>query len=316
MPSPNRLALTVLAWAVVLASAACQPATSAPPAAETAGPLAPEAAASPVVAGTEAGLPPAEPGSLLRTVQDRGRLVCGTKYDVPTFGYLSPETNKVEGFDIEVCRAIARHILGDPEAVEIKEALSRNRIPFLNEGVVDVVASTMTINEERLKEIDFSNVYFIASQALLLPVSNPATTLAELKGQRIGTVKGSTSEQNINAASEKDGLGLQVLLFDTYSEAVAAMDAGRVDAVTTDDIILYGFMRQQPDKWKVVGGPLSAEPYGIGVPKGQAALLSAVNDALAEFKQSGSWQKAYQTWITAETVPEPPADDWRSVTVP
>ena len=116
------LALTTLS--LTLGLAACQPDSSAPPA---------------------AGMEPAPEGTLLRAIQDRGKLVCGTKFDVPTFGYLNPETEAVEGFDVEVCKAIAEHILGDREAVEIKEAISKNRIPFLNEGVVDVVASTMTI---------------------------------------------------------------------------------------------------------------------------------------------------------------------------
>jgi ABC-type amino acid transport substrate-binding protein len=174
----------------------------------------------------------------------------------------------------------------------------------------------MTINAERLQEIDFSNVYFVAQQALLVPKKSNITLLSDLAGKRIGTVKGSTSEKNISTASEADGLGLEVSLFDTYSEAVAAMEAGRVDAVTTDDIILYGFVRQDPEKWMVVGGPLSAEPYGVGLPKGQAELLEAVNAAIADFKASGAWQEAYRSWVAADQVPEPPGDDWQAVGMP
>jgi putative glutamine transport system substrate-binding protein len=296
--------------AILLVLGACQPDSAAPT--DTGGaPAADTTAAAPA-----AGLPPAAEGSLLRKIQDRGKLVCGTKYDVPTFGYLNPETNAVEGFDVDVCKAIAMHIFGDREKVELKEAISKNRIPFLNEGVVDVVASTMTINADRLKEIDFSNVYFVAGQALLVPNKSNVTLLSDLKGKRIGTVKGSTSEKNIAAASEKDALALEVTLFDTYSEAVAAMDAGRVDAVTTDDIILYGFVRQDPGKWMVVGGPLSAEPYGVGVPKGETALLEVVNAAVADMKTSGAWEESYKRWIPAGTVPPVPPDDWQAVTTP
>ncbi|MFN3929693.1 MAG: transporter substrate-binding domain-containing protein, partial [Thermoflexus sp.] len=200
----------------------------------------------------------------------------------------------------------------DPNAVEIKEAISKNRIPFLKEGVVDIVASTMTINEERLKEIDFSIVYYVAGQSLLVPKNSPINGLQDLKGKRVGTVKGSTSEKNIRAVSEQQGLNIEVVLFDTYSEAVAAMDAGRVDAVTTDDIILYGFVRKEPDKWKVVGDRFTVEPYGVGVKKGEKELLEVVNTVIKELKTSGRWKEIYKKWIPSDTVPEPPPDDWRA----
>ncbi len=282
-----------IGWVLALLIAACQAPAGTPPAKKGRAPLAPE-------------------GTLLRKIQDRGKLICGTKYDIPTFGYLNPRTNQVEGFDVEICRAVAEYIFGDPNAVEIKEAISKNRIPFLKEGVVDIVASTMTINEERLKEIDFSIVYYIAGQSLLVPKNSPINGLQDLKGKRVGTVKGSTSEKNIRAISDQQGLNIEVVLFDTYSEAVAAMDAGRVDTVTTDDIILYGFVRQEPDKWKVVGGRFTVEPYGVGVKKGEKELLEAVNTVIKELKTSGRWKEIYKKWIPSDTIPEPPPDDWRA----
>jgi ABC-type amino acid transport substrate-binding protein len=92
------------------------------------------------------GLPKAPEGTLLRKIQDRGKLTAGVKYDVPTFGYLNPTTNQLEGFDVDLVKYIANYILGDPNAVEFKQAVSKDRIPFLQGGVVDIIASTMTIN--------------------------------------------------------------------------------------------------------------------------------------------------------------------------
>lgn len=314
---PGLLAFLLLTLGLGACQGSAQPGAEVQPSPD-AGSLAPTAPPA-----AEAGLEPAAqpaasaaPGSVLARIQERGKLVCGTKVDVPTFGYLNPDTNQVEGFDVEVCRAIAAELLGDPQAVEFKEAISKNRIPFLKEGVVDVVASTMTITAERLQEIDFSIVYFVAGQSLLVPADSAVAALADLKGQAVGTVKGSTSEKNLSAASDKDGLDITPTLFDTYSEAVAAMDAGRVAAVTTDDIILYGYVKQEPDKWKVVGGQFSAEPYGVGLAKGDQALLAGVNAAIARMKTSGAWQESYQRWIPAAEVPQPPADDWQAVGAP
>jgi putative glutamine transport system substrate-binding protein len=301
--------------ALMFGLSACQPpAATVPNGTDTAATTAPAAEAT--TAANAGGGDLAPEGTLLRTIQDRGKLVCGSKSEIPNFGALNPATNQVEGFDVEVCKAVAGHILGDPEAIEVKEAILNDRIALLKDGGVDIVAGIMTINADRLKEIDFSNVYFVAQQALLVPAGSNVTSLADLKGQRIGNVRGSSSETNLTSAAEKEAIELEVSLFDTYSEAVAALDAGQLDAVTADDIILYSTVRQDPGKWKVVGGPLSVEPYGIGLPKGEPELLTAVNAALADMKASGAWMAAYHKWVAADQSPELPPDDWQAVTMP
>src|SRR5437764_5102260 len=85
-----------------------------------------------------AGLPQAPTGTMLRKVQDAGKIVIGVKFDVPTFGYLNPRTNQLEGLDVDLGKAIAREVLGSDTKVEFKEAKSADRIPFLNNGQVDL----------------------------------------------------------------------------------------------------------------------------------------------------------------------------------
>lgn len=264
------------------------------------------AAAQPTAAGGEAAAPAAD--TSLATIKQRGRLIVGVKYDIPTFGFLNPETNKVEGFDVEMGRAVAAKIFGNPDAVEFKEAVSKNRIPYLEQGVVDVVFSTMTANEERAQQIDFSDCYYVAGQSLLVPTDSAIASVDDLAGKSIGTVKGSTSEQNIREKAPN----ATVELFDTYSEAVQAMQSGRVDAVTTDDIILYGFAKKNPERFKVVGGQFTQEPYAAGVKKGNTELLNEVNAAIREMKENGRWAELYRQWITDE-VPAVPPQDWRDV---
>ena len=251
---------------------------------------------------------PATGESTLTAIKERGRLVAGVKYDVPLFGFYSPETNQVEGFDADLAREVAERIFGDPNAIEFKEAVSKNRIPYLEDGTVDVVFSTMTANAERAEQIEFSDTYYVAGQSLLVPVDSDITGVDTLAGRTIGTVKGSTSEKNIREFAPD----ATVELFDTYSEAVQAMQSGRVDAVTTDDIILYGFERNDPDKFKVVGGQFTQEPYAAGIKKGNTELLNEVNATLREIKEDGTWAELYRKWISEE-VPATPPQDWNEV---
>jgi putative glutamine transport system substrate-binding protein len=247
-------------------------------------------------------------GGTLADIKTRGRLIAGVKYDVRIFGYLNPETNKVEGFDVDLAKAVAERIFGDPEKVEFVEAISANRIPYLEEGKADVIFSTMTANEDRAKQIEFSDTYYVAGQSLLVPVNSTITSIQDLDGRTVGTVKGSTSEKNIAAKAPT----AKIELFDAYAAAVQAMEAGRVEAVTTDDIILYGFARNAPDKFKVVGGQFTQEPYAAGVRKGNTELLAEVNGALRDLKESGEWAEIYKKWIGSDPTGLPP-QDWREV---
>ncbi|HKP52486.1 MAG TPA: transporter substrate-binding domain-containing protein [Chloroflexia bacterium] len=244
----------------------------------------------------------------LAAIKQRGKLIAGVKYDVRIFGYLNPETNKVEGFDVDLAKAVAKRIFGDENAVEFQEAISANRIPYLNEGKVDVIFSTMTANEDRAKQIEFSDTYYVAGQSLLVPVNSTITSVKDLAGKKVGTVSGSTSEKNIRAFAPE----ATVELFSKYGEAVQAMDAGRVDVVTTDDIILLGFAKDAPDKFKVVGGQFTQEPYAAGIKKGNTELLAEVNGAIRDLISSGEYATLYKKWIGSDPASTPP-QDWREV---
>src|SRR5262245_39718687 len=154
----------------------------------------PEAQASPAALSAD---------TSLAAIKQRGKLLVGVKYDLPTFGFLDPETNKVDGFDVELAKLVALKIFGNPDAVEFKEAISKNRIPYLEQDVVDVVFSTMTANEERAKQIDFSDCYYVAGQSLLVPSGSAITGVNTLEGKKVGTVKGSTPEQTIRQKAPK-----------------------------------------------------------------------------------------------------------------
>jgi putative glutamine transport system substrate-binding protein len=248
--------------------------------------------------------------SLLNTIRGRGALIVGVKYDLPTFGYLNPRTSELEGFDVDLGKAIARQLLGSESAVVFKQARSADRIGFLNSGQVDLVLSTMTATEDRAKQIDFTRTYYVAGQSLLVRIDSTIASANDLEGKTVCSVAGSTSE----AAIRKKAPAAQVVLFASYSECLQAIDTGRADVLTTDDVILLGFVKTSPNRYKVVGGQLTVEPYAGGVARNDPVFLSALDEAIAEIERSGEWMRIYQKNLPGIPPPSslPPAD-WRDV---
>ncbi|MFC0211861.1 glutamate ABC transporter substrate-binding protein [Paenibacillus chartarius] len=229
----------------------------------------------------------------LDAIKQRGKLIVGVKYDTFLFGFKNPASGQVEGFDIDVAKAIAKKILGDESKLELKEVTSKTRIPMLQNGEIDAIIATMTITDERKQQVDFTEVYFKAGQSLLVKKGNPVQSIADLKkGTKVLGAKGSTSVQNIRQKAPE----ATVLEFDNYQDAFAALKSGQGDALTTDNAILYGMAKQDPN-FQVVGGTFTDEPYGIAVKKGNAELQKLINDLLKEMQQNGEYDKLYEKWI-------------------
>ena len=245
-------------------------------------------------------------GPTVSAIQAAGKLVCGVKFDVIAFGFRNPTSGDVEGFDADLCREIAGALGVEPEFVE---AISANRIPFLQEDRVDIVISTMTRTEERLGQIDFSKIYYLAGQRILVKADSEYQEVADLvaAGVTVCSGQGSTSEANLREAGVTED---KLLLLATYSEAAQALLDGRCDAVSTDDSILFGLAAQN-EGLEVRGERFTEEPLGIGIKKGKEDLVEAINGVLDGMAASGRWAELYDTHIkpyTGEDAPEPPLD--------
>lgn len=229
----------------------------------------------------------------LAKIKERDKFVVGVKYDLNLFGLKDPASGNVEGFDIDIAKAIAKKVLGDENKIELKEVTSKTRIPMLKNGEIDAIIATMTITEDRKKEVDFSDVYFLAGQSLLVKKDSSINGLKDLqKGMKVLTAKGSTSAKNIRASAPD----VEVLEFENYAEAFTALKAGQGDALTTDNALLYGMAKQDPN-YRVTEETFTEEPYGIAINKGDAEFVKAVNDLLKEMKENGEYDKIYEKWI-------------------
>jgi glutamate transport system substrate-binding protein len=223
-------------------------------------------------------------------IQAAGEIKIGVKYDVPPFGFKNPQTDEIEGFDVDLGQAIADKLGVEPNFIE---AISDNRIPFLQDGTVDLVLSTMTINAERDQEIDFSEPYYIARGRILVPQDSDITGVDSLAGRSVCTALGSTYEETIKTQAPKADLKL----VDSYSECLELVQNGAVDAVSTDDVILTGMIIQDDTLKLTEGEPLTTEPYGAGLKDGDTEFKEFVDGVLEEYKSGGGWAEAYEKWV-------------------
>jgi putative glutamine transport system substrate-binding protein len=247
----------------------------------------PAASAAPITTKPAGGI------TVLDEIKSRGKVVVGVKYDTKLFGLKNPTGGEVEGFDIDIAKALAKEILGDEKKIELKEVTSKTRIPMLDNKEIDMIVATMTITEERKKQVEFSQVYFKAGQSLLVKKGSPIKSVADVKkGTKVLAVKGATSVANIKAKSPD----ATVLEFDNYQDAFSALKAGQGDTLTTDNAILYGMMEQDKN-FEVVGEPFTDEPYGIAMKKGETTFQAAVNEGLKKLESSGQYAKIYEKWI-------------------
>lgn len=228
----------------------------------------------------------------IEDVKAKGVLVCGVKDSVNLFGFVDPETKDLVGFDVDVCKYIASKL---GVKTEFKVVTSKNRIPMLAQGSVDILAATMTHKFSRDEQIDFSITYFMDGQKLLVKKGSGIKSTADLMNKKVGTVKGSTSEKNIKAAQPK----ARVISYDEYPQAFMALKQGKVKAVTTDSGILAGLKAgdDNPEAWAIVGEFFSSEPYGLGVPENDSKFRDFVNKSLNEMWLDGTYHKLFKKWM-------------------
>ncbi|MCI2266322.1 glutamate ABC transporter substrate-binding protein [Sediminivirga luteola] len=237
--------------------------------------------------------------------QSNGTLTIGVRFDQPGLGNRPAGADVPEGFDIEIAKLVAAHLGFAPEEIEWVETVSANREPFLQNGTVDLVVATYTINDERKQVVDFAGPYYVAGQDLLVAEDSDIAGPEDLAGTSVCSVDGSTPAQRI--AEEYPEADL--VTYDVYSKCVTDLQSGSVDAVTTDDAILRGYAAQSDGALKVVGNPFSDEPYGVGLPKDDQVLRDAVNDALDEARDNGYWTEAFEYTLGDSSGVEQPEVD-------
>jgi len=234
--------------------------------------------------------------STMAKLASAGKITIGTKFDQPLFGQKGLDGKPV-GFDVEIGKLMAAKLGIPADKIEWVETVSANREQFLKQGKVDMIVATYTINDKRKAEVDFAGPYYEAGQALMVNKDNNSITKPEdVKGKNVCSVTGSTPASTI---VEKYGAVLVPAA--TYSACLEPLRNHQVEAVTTDNVILAGFVSKEPDAFKLASDQtFTKEPYGIGLKKDDTAFRTWVNDQLEASDKDGSYKKAWED--TAGTV--------------
>ncbi len=232
-------------------------------------------------------------GTTMEALNKAQRIRIGTKFDQPGFG-LKGLDGKPAGFDVEIGKIIAGELAIAPEKIEWVETPSKVREEYLEQGKVDLVVATYTINDERKKRVDFAGPYYVAGQQIMTRKGDSSITGPDsLRDgtKKVCSVTGSTPAKNIEQYL-KDKV-TQLVLFDVYSKCADALKNNQVDAVTTDNVILTGLVASSPGDFQLVGTKFTQEPYGVGLKKGDTAFRTFVNDVLEKIGTDGRYAKAW-----------------------
>ena len=236
----------------------------------------------------------------MRKILDRGRLIVGVSADTYLLGARDPLTNTLEGFDIDVAKAVAKRLFGDDTKITWRVISAADRIPLLQKGAVDLVARNMTMTCDRWQQIAFSSEYYHAGQKVLVRKGSTAAKLEDLAGQSVCAPNGTSSMTTLAKYPTVKAVGS-----DTHTGCLVLFQQGQVAAITGDDTVLAGLAAQDPYAVVPTSAPITAEPYGLGFNKDDVDFVKYANGVLEQLRTSGRWKAIYDTWLAGPLGPAP-----------
>ena len=229
------------------------------------------------------------PAAELETVQ-KGKLVMVTNAEFPPYEF--HDQNAIVGIDVEIAGAIAEQLGLE---LEIEDIAFDSIIPEIVSGKADIGAAGMTVTEDRKQNVDFSDTYAHATQVIIVKEDSEIKGVADLEGKVMGVQQGTTGDIYVSgdygdAAVERYAKGM---------EAVQALAQGKVDAVVIDGEPAKQYIKEV-EGLKIIDESYTDEDYAIAIKKGNAAMVEAVNAALAELKSEGKLDEIVAKYIQAE----------------
>lgn len=218
-----------------------------------------------------------------------GKLVMVTNAEFPPYEYY--DNNEIVGIDVDITRAIA-----DKMGVEldVRDMAFDSLIPAVQSGKADFTAAGMTVNEDRLKNVDFTDTYAEAAQVIIVKEGSEIKTPDDLMGKKVGVQTGTTGDIYADDIEEAN-----VQRFNKGLDAVMALSQGKIDAVIIDREPSKVFVKENAGL-TILDEAFTEEEYAIAIKKGNAELLDKMNSAIKELKESGELKKIVDKYITAE----------------
>lgn len=233
----------------------------------------------------------------------------GVSFDRPGLGERSGES--YSGFDIDVATYVAGRLGYSPDRIRWVEAPVAARENLLRGGQVSLVVAAYTITPERTQLVNLAGPYFQTGQGVLVPADSAVRRVEDLAGRRVCAVTGSLPATRLTGAVPE----AQVVLTDTDGRCLDALASGKVDAMTTDDVIAAGLAAEGrfPSRLRLIQTTLGTDRYGIGVPLDDVALCRRVTQAVNQMISSGEWSRSAARHLTGwpgySVPPAPPREN-------
>jgi ABC-type amino acid transport substrate-binding protein len=242
----------------------------------------------------------AAPGTVAK-IQSRGRLAVTVIPDRAPFAYLDA-TGALAGYEIGLVGMLAERWLGDPTAVDFALASAEQGPEVLKSGQADVLVGALVHSREAERQIDFSRTIYVAGESLMVQAGVPISGLAELQGQQIAVVEGTTSGELVLSAAQASGVALSVTPVSDVDLAIVLLQEGRVAAIAGDRRDLLG-PAYATSGLGLLPLRLTEVPIALGLPPGDSEFRDLVNMTLQAMKADGQLDARYAVWFTDDPPP-------------
>lgn len=237
----------------------------------------------------------------LAVIAERGSIVLGHRESSVPFAYLDENQTPV-GYSIDLCMAVVAAVeetLGKDLEVQFVPVTPQTRIALMANGTIDLECGSTTNNLTRQEQVEYLPVTFITGTKILTRADSGINGIDDLAGKRIGLAQGTTNERAILAEMEARGLDIDILPVRDHAEGMLSLETDRIDAYSTDHILLHGLIAKSrtPEDFVVVGDFLSYDPYALMVPRNESDFELVGKRAMAELFRTGEIDTIYETWF-------------------
>jgi glutamate/aspartate transport system substrate-binding protein len=239
----------------------------------------------------------------LKKIADSKSIAIAYRADATPFSF-TDDKNQVVGFSIDLCKRVVNSIerqINVP-GLQIKWVAvgTQTRFDAVMKGLADMECGASTVTLSRMKMVDFSSFIFVETTGMLVKSTSGLRSFSDLSGKKIAVIAGTTNERAINDQLKRRQISATVVPMKTRDDAFAAFEDGKADAFASDKLLLLGatLKAKDPKALMLLGDELSFEPYGIVLPRGDAAFRLAVNTGLSQLYGSGEIVEIFGRWFS------------------
>ena len=245
----------------------------------------------------------------LKKIKDSGTITIGHRESSMPFSYYD-DKQQVVGYAMDLCNKVADAVKKELKLqkldVKLNPVTSATRIPLIANGTIDLECGSTTNNLERQQQVGFTITHFVTANRFVSKKAANLKTVDDLKGKTITSTSGTTNIKQITELSASKNLGLNILPAKDHAEAFLMVETDRAAAFVMDDILLYSLVAtsKAPNDYVISKDALSVEPYGIMVPRGDAAFKKVVDAEMTRIYKSGEINAIYDKWFLKPVPPK------------